>query len=62
MLYLENILTLAYTCINWPAPLSPQGSLSRICERRAANINGYMMSKNVPRCTYHRRFHMWTQL
>jgi len=30
--------SLAYTCINWPTPLSSQTSLSHVCRRHVANV------------------------
>jgi len=43
--------SLSYTCINWPTPLSSQTSLSRVCGRRVANIDGYMLLKDGTLCT-----------
>ena len=43
--------SLAYTCINWPTPLSSQTSLSRVCGRCVANVDGYMRLKDGTRCT-----------
>jgi len=43
--------SMAYTCINWPTPLSSKTSLSRVCGRRVANVDGYMLLKDGTLCT-----------
>jgi len=43
--------SLAYTYINWPTLLSSQTSLSRVCGRCVANVDGYMRLKDGTRCT-----------
>ena len=43
--------SLAYTCIDWPTPLSSQTSLSRVCGRRVADVDGCMLLKDGTLCT-----------